>query len=90
MRGAETLHEMRQNLINHFLDGKRLHACGCQQRQATHLVIQFFTSSARPLEDNHHHGDSQGHSQNMVERHVQEEKRTIPPERTVQPMQATQ
>ena len=90
MRGAETLHEMRQNLINHFLDGKRLHACGCQQRQATHLVIQFFTSRARPFEDNHHHGDSQGHSQNMVERHVQEEKRTIPPERTVQPMQATQ
>src|ERR1700687_4315706 len=87
--GAKTFHEMRQNLVNHFLNGKCLRACGCQERQAAHLVIQFFASSARTFQDDHHHGDSQGHSQKMVERDAQQEERAIRSERRVQPMQST-
>src|SRR5947207_6096445 len=90
MCGGKTLHEMRQNLVNHFLDRKRLRARGGQERQAAHLVVQFFASRARTFQDDYHHGDSQGHSQKVVEGHAQQEKRAIQPERTIQPMHSTQ
>src|ERR1700687_2607388 len=90
MCGAKTLHEMRQNLVTHFLDRKSLRARGGQERQATHLVIQFFASRARTFQDDYHHGDPQSHSQKMVERHAQQEERALQPERTIEPMHSTQ
>ncbi len=81
---------MRKNLFNDFLDGKSLGTGRGQERQAAHLVVEFFAAGTGALQDNHHHSDSQSDSQKMVKRGAQQEQRTVQPERTVQAMQSTE
>ena len=63
MCGPKALDKICQHPVDHFLHGKRLRARCCQERQAAHLIVEFFGAGARAFQNYDNHRDPQGHSQ---------------------------
>ena len=87
--GVQTFDHLMQHAVENLVHGKALGACGGEQSQPSHLVVQLIGTRAAGLENDHDHGYTERHAKQVVKRQPQKKYRRFRPERSIQAVQTT-